>query len=188
MPWKNESDYFDTKGNPVRKWSQLRDADGNPVLENPKASIDWFDDFLGDHPYVFLSNYFVGKPFIIEGTSFKSGEQAFHFGKASTNKDRARILKAKTPDEAKTLGRKLAVIRKDWDSFRVRWMREIVESKFSVGRTEAVRLLLTGDALLAEGSLWRDDFWGVDLAQPGRPGENMLGKLLMDQRSWLRSL
>lgn len=43
--------------------------------------------------------------------------------------------------------------------------------------------MLTGDAELIEGNNWGDTFWGVC---NGR-GENMLGKLLMEIRDYLRA-
>ena len=45
-------------------------------------------------------------------------------------------------------------------------------------------LLETGDAILEEGNIWHDFFWGVDASS--RYGENWLGKLLMELRDNLQ--
>ena len=61
-------------------------------------------------------------------------------------------------------------------------MRHLLFKKFS--QYEFFELLmLTGDAELIEGNNWGDTFWGVC---NGR-GENMLGKLLMEIRDYLRA-
>jgi predicted NAD-dependent protein-ADP-ribosyltransferase YbiA (DUF1768 family) len=65
-------------------------------------------------------------------------------------------------------------------------MKAIIQAKFDRGRIEAEVLVATGKAILVEGTLWHDSYWGVDLEKPGRPGENRLGKLLMEQRALLQ--
>lgn len=184
MGWDNKGHYYRGKTR-IRHWKHLRDADGKRILEAPKVLIDWFDDFLGDHPYVALSNYFCGEPFEIDGLTCPTGEHAFAVGKASTPAGVRRVLAAPTADDAKVIGRSIR-LRSDWESHRLTHMRKVIRAKFARGRQEAEVLLSTGDAKLVEGTLWHDDFWGVDLEEPGRPGANHLGKVLMTRRAQLR--
>jgi predicted NAD-dependent protein-ADP-ribosyltransferase YbiA (DUF1768 family) len=46
-------------------------------------------------------------------------------------------------------------------------------------------LLDTGDAILEEGNMWNDTFWGIDL-NTGK-GQNHLGRLLMERRAELNN-
>ena len=182
--WKGNS-YYDARGEQILSYRSLHDADGRQVHENPMSLIDWFDDFLGRHPYTALSNYHEGEPIELDGHLYATGEHAFQAGKAGTEANRQRIQQATSPDEAKTLGRELEG-NPDWDRIRVEHMEKVVRAKFAVERLESRVLVWTGTAQLIEGTLWRDEFWGVDLEKPGRPGKNHLGHLLMKQRSRLQ--
>jgi ribA/ribD-fused uncharacterized protein len=179
MGWKHDGYYRGDRR--ITHWKKLRDADGLKILADPRRLIDWFDDFLGSHPYVALSNYFVGNPFVVDGVEWASGEHAFAGGKAATETGRKKVIAAQTPDDAKVIGRSIR-LRPDWSSYRLVHMRKIVLAKFTVAREEGQVLLATGSATLVEGTLWHDDFWGVDLEEPGRPGRNELGKILMRRR------
>lgn len=179
MGWKGNHYYRGTTR--IASWKNLRDADGRGVLEDPARRIDWFDAFLGRNPYAALSNFFKGKPIVIDGVSYPTGEHAFHAGKATNDADRMRIAKARTADQAKQIGRSIKM-RPDWDRFRKRWMKRVIAAKFTDGRAEAKVLRSTGTAKLVEGTLWNDEFWGVNLELPGRPGRNELGKMLMARR------
>jgi len=184
MGWKGNR-YF-SGGKQIRSWKTLRDADGMGVLVDPKKLVDWFDDFLGPNPYAALSNFYVGEPIPIPGEGeYLTGEHAFHAGKAATESGRKKVQAAKTADEAKQIGRSIRM-RPDWDDVRVDRMAIVIRAKFARGREEADVLLGTGRAKLVEGSLWRDAFWGVDLEESGRPGENQLGRILTARRTALR--
>lgn len=93
-----------------------------------------------------------------------------------------RILQARTPGEARRLGR-LAPIRPDWDNVKIAVMRDLVLKKFAAGSDLAEKLLATGNEDLVEENNWGDRFWG---RCDGR-GENWLGRLLMERRRELRS-
>lgn len=133
-------------------------------------TIKTFQTPSGRH--TFLSNFFVH-----EGTSVEH-----HYQAAKTDHPlwAAKILLAKTPGEAKRLGRR-APMRATWEQEKIAVMLVLLRKKFS--RTEmAERLLSTGDAKLIEGNTWGDKFWGkVD----GK-GKNHLGKLLMQVREELK--
>ena len=184
MGWKG-NDYF-MKEKRIKTWSELRDADGNGVLVDPKKLVDWFDDFLGSNPYTALSNFFMGEPIAIPGEgTYLTGEHAFHAGKAATEAGRKKVQRARTADEAKQIGRAIPM-RPDWDDVRVDRMTVVIQAKFTPRRAEADVLLGTGRAKLVEGSLWNDEFWGVNLEVKGRPGKNHLGRLLSARRAALQ--
>lgn len=147
-------------------------------------------EFRGE--YRFLSNYYTA-PFEWRGVEFQSGEQAFAYAKtfcamtslAATNGG-DQILAAKTPGDAKKLGRKLEISVKDWDGMKVQYMREIVHAKFAGVRGLAGSLINTGAMILVEGNNWNDHFWGRCKNEEGRwVGYNTLGTILMEERGFL---
>lgn len=106
------------------------------------------------------------------------------------------ILKAKTPGQAKRMGRRFK-IRSDWEDFKACDMFDGKEVPFKVTvmvmlerqkyRQDAYLDLLlrnTKEAKLIEGNWWHDNFWG-DCTCPkcGHiEGENWLGKILEQVR------
>jgi ribA/ribD-fused uncharacterized protein len=126
--------------------------------------------------YFFLSNFYR-RQFRYNGMTFPTSEHAFQWSKAATVDGALQILDAKTPGDAKKLG-KLIIKRPDW------------ETKFSIWNQDQItqnqlaqKLVETGNAELVEGNNWGDTFWGQC---PLGNGENMLGKLLMKVRSEIR--
>jgi ribA/ribD-fused uncharacterized protein len=178
--WQADGTYWRTDQHVVH-WSTL------DLLVDTTQLIDWFDDFLGTHPYVALSNFHEGEPFTVGGIAFRTAEHAFHVGKAVHERDRQCIAAAADANEAKIIGRSIEM-REDWDTYRVEHMRATLAAKFAPDRHEAVVLMSTGVARLVEGTLWRDEFWGVNLELSGRPGRNMLGELLTERRAALKLL
>lgn len=183
---------------------------------DPDKLIDWFDDevdlAVGDtkreaevekalangyvpNNYRFLSNFYSKEPFTTSlhvGTltwkprEFKTGEHAYQAAKAVAPSDFAKIADAESPGEAKRLGQQVA-LNSAWETVKFDVMREVLRAKFGPA-TESARLLMTtGDALLVEGTFWRDRVWGVDLKAAGTPGRNWLGTLLMARRAELYS-
>jgi len=153
--------------------------------------------FRGD--YFFLSNYDQHGKFIWRNQVFTSGEQAFSYAKTfyPTDGNQARaqllgeaILEAKTPGEAKKLGRGAPLDLKVWDGGHKVWiMREIVHAKFAGVPEYAGKLVNTGAMMLVEGNDWGDKFWGrcLDKATGKMVGLNTLGVILMEERGlWLR--
>ncbi len=96
---------------------------------------------------------------------------------------REKIRSAKSPKEAKALGRTRAIaIRSDWDTVRDEVMLTALRMKFA--RKEMRGLLLgTGLRQLVEASP-TDYYWGC--GRSGK-GKNRLGQLLMQVRAELRS-
>lgn len=136
------------------------------------------ESFTGD--YRFLSN-FHPSPMAIDGGIYPTVEHAFQAMKTDVPTERELVRNAKTPGQAKELGRKVT-LRPTWNEERVDVMRKLVRKKFE-GKQILKELLATGDAELVETNDWNDRFWGVC----GGVGENWLGKILMEVRSDLRS-
>lgn len=129
-----------------------------------------------DGKYRFLSNFLyceVG----LDGDLYPSVEHAFQAAKTKNSAMRYRIRMAKTPGQAKRMGRK-CVLCEDWEETKILVMESLLRKKFRHPNLKRL-LLATGDAELIEGNNWGDTFWGVcnDI------GENNLGKLLMKIRS-----
>ena len=137
------------------------------------------ESFSGAH--AFLSN-FHPSPIIYSGTAFATAEHAFQASKTGNSTQREQIRNAKTPGEAKRLGKKVT-LRPDWDSIRIKIMGEILRKKFAPGADLARQLSTTDDAELIEGNTWNDRFWGVCKGE----GKNNLGKILMQIRAELKS-
>lgn len=128
------------------------------------------DNFMGE--FRFLSNFW---PCLGSDT-----ERLYQAAKATNDEDRAKIMAAKGPRDARRLGQKIKM-RADWDDVKVPTMRDLIARKFADPELREA-LLATGDAVLIEGNWWGDKFWGVC----GGVGKNWLGRLLMCERARIR--
>lgn len=151
-------------------------------LPSPAPSGVPITEFRGDHR--FLSNFW----FVPSGVHFgdigaPTVEHLFQLLKTVDSDERTKILLAKRPGDAKIIGRTVT-LRPDWEQVKLGVMAQLQASKY---RDPTLRemLLATGDAELVEGNHWGDTFWGVDSATG--VGQNWLGRILMVQRSVLRS-
>jgi len=151
-------------------------------MTRQQPTIDKFDG-----EYRWLSNFY---PVTIEwaGRTFKTLEHAYQACKAEVDEDLDRIAALKTPGQAKRAGQKLkkqGLLRANWPYVRLTMMEHLLRKKFAFGTTLWHQLMATGDAEIIEGNPWHDTFFGVcqrdDCDCP--PGENHLGKLLMQIRS-----
>ncbi len=99
-----------------------------------------------------------------------------------------KILWAETPGKAKRLGR-TAKLPANWNRDRLSIMKRALERKFSHSPLKEW-LLALGEIPLIEGNYWHDQYWGNCLCVRPKcqsaPGNNNLGKLLMEVRSELR--
>lgn len=114
---------------------------------------------------------------------------AYNAGKTLDDQNREWIAAAPTPREAARRGR-MMVLPADWDE-RVRFevMAAVLYAKFTFSPRRTEELLSTGDAVLINTVTDHDQTWGD--CRCGRPecvepGENHLGRLLMELRSQLR--
>lgn len=144
-----------------------------------RAKIKHFRDI-----YSFLSNfYYIRVEY--EGVLYASVEHAYQAAKTLDLAERLTVQHAGHPGKAKRAGRKVT-LRSDWQEVKVGVMRDLLRHKFRYPVLKAL-LLNTGDRALVEGNDWHDQFWG-DCICPlhvGKPGGNMLGKLLMEVRGEL---
>ncbi|MFE6498795.1 NADAR family protein [Kitasatospora sp. NPDC057738] len=142
-----------------------------------------------------LSQWWPGE-FTVDGLTYTSAEHWMMAGKARMFGDEEiarRVLAARTPAEAKKLGRLVKDFdEKVWTAGRFELVVAGNVAKF--GQDEALRdyLLGTGDRVLVEASPL-DRIWGIGLAaddiraqQPAEwRGSNLLGFALMEARARL---
>lgn len=142
-------------------------------------TVKTIDSFSGE--YAWLSNFYSA-PVTFDNVVYPSVEHAYQAAKTLDATLRRRFLAPDvTAGKAKRWGRALP-IRKDWEQVKLGVMKLLIARKFSKGSELATQLLATGDTPLVEYNTWRDTFWGVC----NGVGENHLGKLLMQQRTYLR--
>lgn len=136
------------------------------------------DSFRGK--YRFLSNFF---PALCnyEGIVYPTVEHGYQAAKSLDVTTRKVIAAALTAQEAKALGRNVA-LRPNWDDVKLTVMMDLLRLKFS-NREVGNLLLMTGAEELVEGNWWGDTYWGVCRGV----GENHLGKSLMAIRDELRA-
>ena len=108
--------------------------------------------------------------------------QAQKFPGAENTAYREKIRSAKSPKEAKALGRtRSIVIRSDWEEVKDRIMLAALRKKFAARELREL-LLTTGDRPLVEASPF-DSYWGCGRSGTGK---NRLGALLMQVRAELK--
>lgn len=146
------------------------------------------DDFVPGirgyyNQYYWLSNfYYVDVEY--EGDVYSTVEHAYQAAKAITPRERIAVKEALSPELAKKVGKGIAM-RPDWNEIKIPVMRHLLLQKFGPENpTLHQRLLDTEDLYLEETNDWGDVFWGVCNGK----GENNLGKLQMEIRSYYRRL
>ena len=138
------------------------------------------NDFHGK--YFFLSN-FAESAIVLDGVLYPTVEHAFQAAKMVNESDRLAISRAKTPGQAKRIGRS-GLMRSDWEEIKVEVMHQCLLRKFLLNPFLREKLRETGDEELVEGNTWHDNCWG-DCFCPkcaNKPGLNHLGRLLMEIR------
>ena len=123
----------------------------------------------------FLSNFHPSE-ITIDKVTYPTVEHAYQALKCANKSERLAIAKAKTPGQAKRLG-KTCRLRDNWDTIRVPIMYMLLEDKFMIPELRNA-LIMTHPHHLEETNNWHDQFWGVC----NGTGENQLGKLLMKIR------
>ena len=134
-----------------------------------------------------LSN-FRPSPLEYDGLTFPSAEAAYQAQKTLDKEDRKRFEEY-DPKKAKKEGRKL-VLRDDWDEVKYEIMVSVVYAKFTQNNELKEFLISTGDEeLLEDTTRWHDNVWGSCNCEKCRdiPGQNLLGKALMEVRDRLKS-
>jgi ribA/ribD-fused uncharacterized protein len=140
--------------------------------------------FSRNDDYSELSN-FAPYGFEEDGVCWPTVEHYFQAQKFPVEKceaQRERIRSARSPKDAKTLGRSRKFpIRSDWDEIKDDVMRHALCRKFEDSKLRDL-LLGTGNRPLVEASPF-DKYWGT--GKDGR-GKNRLGELLMELRAAIR--
>ena len=138
-----------------------------------------------------------GHPFTIDGVGYRTAEHYMMACKARLFDDQAilaKIVAARTPGEAKKLGRSVEGFEEGvW--LRQRWDIVVAGNVAKFGQHPTLRafLLETGERVLVEASP-ADRIWGIGMAagdpdaeNPSAwPGLNLLGFALMEARARLR--
>ena len=119
-----------------------------------------------------------------EGFVYPTNENAFQAAKFS-KEGRVKFTTC-SAREAKEMGKTTPMsgpMIEDWVSGRRdRVMLRINLEKYIAHEDLRERLLATGQAYLEETNTWKDKYWGVCNGE----GENMLGRILMEIRTYLR--
>jgi ribA/ribD-fused uncharacterized protein len=149
-----------------------------------KKIIDKFID-----EYRFLSNFYYHIIFL-EDLACPTLEHAYQASKTLDQKERLKIVEAKSPGQAKKLGIKISKsdkLRSDWFKVNVEIMEKLLIQKFSDSELKKI-LLNTENSILIEGNSWHDNFFGncTCIKCKDIKGENHLGKLLMKIREKLK--
>ncbi len=132
------------------------------------------DSFRGE--FAFLSNFYESVIYV-DGQKYLSVEHAYQSSKTLDPFSKKLIREAKTPGQAKKLGKSVK-LRHDWESVKIDLMKSFIVKKFENPFLRPL-LLETGDAELIEANTWNDSFWGTCKGE----GQNWLGKLLMCVRA-----
>lgn len=135
--------------------------------------------------YGCFSNLYI-RAIDFEGRRFRSAEDAYQFGKPEDLAVSEWFLLAPRPHHVAIAAHELLGwdVKPGWNHMKVARMRSVLYAKFSQHADLHDILLSTGNATLIEASK-TDAFWGV--GKKGN-GKNMLGALLMEIRTALRSL
>ena len=144
---------------------------------------NWIAKFDGTE-YAFLSNFYECQC-EFEGVEYITSEHAYQAAKTLDFEKRAMIQNCATPGAAKRMGRRVE-LREDWEEVKDQVMLDVLHNKFKNNENMKEKLLATGDAILIEGNVWHDNYWGICSCEKcGGIGKNMLGTLLMFVRKVL---
>jgi ribA/ribD-fused uncharacterized protein len=138
-----------------------------------------------DGKYAFLSNFYES-PITHDGITYPTNEHFFQAMKTLDINEKKKIAAASTPGQSKRMGRTVT-LRSDWEAVKSYYMELGLRLKFQ-NSDLAEKLIATGDEELVEGNTWHDNCWGNCTCEQcaNKPGENRLGKLLMEIREELR--
>ncbi len=135
--------------------------------------------------YRFLSNFYPS-PIAYQEDIYPTAEHLYQALKTKNELTRKHIRIARTPGQAKKMGRTIPSIyfRRDWEEIKYELMFMVVRLKFSQNSKLKQALFRTEGRTLTEGNRWHDNIWGNCLCPKciQITGENHLGKILMRVR------
>ena len=140
-----------------------KEFDGKIVGFNKKNKVE------------FLSNFYPAAV-SFEKDLYPTVEHAYQAAKTLNQQSRLLIKNAKTPYDAKKLGKSLT-LREGWNDIKIDIMRSLIREKFKNPFLRHL-LSLTNDYDLINENKWNDKFWGMT----NGVGENWLGKILEEVR------
>jgi ribA/ribD-fused uncharacterized protein len=129
--------------------------------------------------WYFLSN-FSPAAVSFDGRSYPTVEHAYQAARCADETDREAIFCARTPGEAKRIGRAAHEVA-GWADIKESVMLDLLRQKFERPGLRDL-LLKTAHRRLVEGNDWGDTYWG----QVDGVGHNRLGHLLETVRDELR--
>jgi N-glycosidase YbiA len=117
------------------------------------------------------------------GRYWPTAEHYFQAMKFAGTAHEEEIRRARRPHDAARMGReRTRPLRSDWEGVKDEVMRTAVRGKFSNHEELKALLISTCDRLIVENAPG-DYYWGCGADGTGR---NMLGRILMETRDWLR--
>lgn len=127
---------------------------------------------------------FSNHGFELNGKYWSTSEHYFQAQKFAGTEYEEEIRLSATPMEAANLGRdRNKPLRKDWEQVKDSIMKEAVLAKFKTHDDIRVILISTGDNEIIEKTT-NDYYWGCG---SNGTGKNMLGKILMEVRTILKT-
>lgn len=139
--------------------------------------------------YEMFSNFYPVTVYF-EGRAYPSVEHAFVAAKSYDPFFRAKLsrLSRHKAWKAKEMGQEVK-LRSNWNIIRVPIMRDLQIQKYNYKKFRE-KLLSTGEEEIVEGNYWHDNYWGDCYCKKCKniPGENMLGKLIMEARERYESI
>ena len=129
-----------------------------------------------------FSNFFPA-PFKLDGKIWPTSEHYFMAQKTLDPIEKERIRKAKTPYEAKRMGRQVKLIQ-NWDTKKYNVMLKALYAKFTQNEHICKILLSTGNRPIHENC--KDPWWGGGPSFPA--GRDLLGKALIEIRSQITTI
>jgi len=127
---------------------------------------------------------FAPYPIEIDSKIWPTSEHYFQSQKFAGTVYEEQVRLAGSPMKAVSIGRDRNLpLRADWNEVRVEVMRTAIKAKFSQYPELRAKLISTGNLTIVEHTT-ADTFWGDG---GNGHGQNMLGKILMEERSSILS-
>lgn len=164
--------------------------------EEPKKNPEYVFFWLDNEKYGEFSNWYQ-REFVIDDFRYFCVEQYMMAQKAKLFHDSVRytaIIRANSPKDCKALGKQVTPFdAKVWDAVKYDIVKTGNKAKFEQNPDLMNLLLSTGDRIMAEASP-KDKIWGIALdAETAKhinpeawPGQNLLGKILMELKAEYR--
>lgn len=123
-----------------------------------------------------------------DGLTYHNSEAAWQAQKVA-DKSQRKVFTKYNASQAKQAGRRVN-LGKDWEDVKYQLMIDVLTAKFTQNKALGDVLLSTGNAEIIENTTgWHDNIWGNCECDKciNKPGQNLLGKALMEVREQLRN-